>query len=64
MSAELSPPEQRRGSRQVFAIGIVVAVVLVIVAIAGPPLMSSFFPGDGTGSRGNPERVEPVPRTK
>jgi hypothetical protein len=38
---------------------------LAVAVIAGPVLMSTFFPGDGTGSPGNPTHTQPVqPRTK
>jgi len=57
--------QDRRDRRGVFAIGIVFAIVLAIAVIAGPALMSTFFPGDGTGSPGNPTHTQPVqPRTK
>jgi hypothetical protein len=57
--------EDRRDRRNLFAIGVVIAFALAIVVIAGPTLMSTFFPGDGTGSPGNPTHTRPVePRTK
>jgi hypothetical protein len=57
--------EDRGDRRRLFAIGVVLAFILVAVTIAGPPLVSTFFPGDGTGSPGNPTHTQPVqPRTK
>jgi hypothetical protein len=57
--------QDRRDRRNLFAIGIAVALVLAVAVIAGPALMSTFFPGDGTGSPGNPTHTQPVqPKTK
>jgi hypothetical protein len=56
--------QDRRDRRTLFAIGIALAFVLAVAVIAGPVLVSRFFPGDGTGSRGNPTHTQPVqPRT-
>jgi hypothetical protein len=64
MSADMSGSEQRRGYRRVFLAGVIIAFVLAIGVIAVPPLVSTFFNDDGTGSPGNPERLQPVPRTR
>jgi len=64
MPAEMSRSEQRRGFRHVFVAGVIIAFVLAIGVIAGPTLISTFFNDDGTGSPGNPERLQPVPRTR
>jgi hypothetical protein len=57
--------QDRRDRRWLFATGVSIAFVLAIIVIAGPTLMSSFFPGDGTGSPGNPTHTQPVqPKTK
>jgi hypothetical protein len=57
--------QDRKDRRALFTIGIVLAFVLAVAVIAGPVLMSTFFPGDGTGSPGNPTRTQPVqPKTK
>ena len=57
--------EDRKDRRNLYTAGIILALLLGVAVVAGPLLMSKFFPGDGTGSPGNPTHTQPVqPKTK
>jgi hypothetical protein len=55
-----TPPIERTSRRSVFLFGVVLGLVLLFAFVAGPPLVSTLFPGDGTGSPGNPTHAQPV----
>jgi len=55
-----TPTEDRRARRMPFVVGACLVLLLLVVAMAGPFLVSKFFPGDGTGSPGNPSHTENV----
>jgi hypothetical protein len=51
---------QRSGTRKAIGTGLAIGAVLLVIALAGPPLVGTLFPGDGTGSPGNPARTREV----
>jgi hypothetical protein len=53
--------QDRASRRSAIVIGLGVGVLLLIVAVAGPPYASNFFKQDPHGSPGNPTRTEAVP---
>ena len=54
--------QDRKSRRSVFAVGIVLAICLIMAFTVGPIVASKFFPDDGTGSPGNPTRTNPAQR--
>lgn len=55
-----TPSEERRARRKPFVLGAVLVLVILVVAMAGPFFAAKFFPGDGTGSPGNPSHAGDV----
>jgi hypothetical protein len=55
-----TPGEERRDRRSPFVLGAILALLVLVVVMAGPFLVAKFFPGDGTGSPGNPSHTEDV----
>src|SRR4051794_2788408 len=51
---------EQRGTRNVLFAGLAIGVVVLVAALLGPPLISGLFPGDGTGSPGNPTHTRQV----
>jgi len=56
----LTPGEERRDRRKPFVLGAILALVVLVVVMAGPFLVAKLFPGDGTGGPGNPSHTENV----
>ena len=55
-----TPSEERRARKKPFVLGAILALVVLVVVMAGPFFAAKFFPGDGTGSPGNPSHTEDV----
>ena len=52
---------ERANRRSAIVIGLGIGVVLLVFAVAGAPIASTFFKQDPHGSPGNPIRTEVIP---
>jgi hypothetical protein len=53
--------QERHSRAAVFAVGAVIAIVLIAAVIVGPQYASNFFSEGGIGSPGNPQRPGSTP---